>query len=239
MKVIEVENLSFAYDSTLILKEVSISVADGEFVGIFGPNGGGKTTLLNLLMGFLKPTKGSISIFGNSPKMVRKKMGWVPQAFDFDHSFPISVKEVVLAGRLSYASKWGRFHKTDYQIVQKVLEKVGMQKYLNFPFSSLSGGEAGRVLIARALASSPSLLLLDEPTASIDPIVQEEIYKILRELKKEVTIVMVTHNLAPLVGLADHFFCVQGTLTSMSAEEMCEHYALGLYHPPLKKEKTP
>ncbi len=238
MSVIEVEDLSFSYNSTLVLKKVSFTVLPGDFIGVFGPNGGGKTTLLNLLMGFLKPTGGKISLFGSPPKRGRKKIGWVPQTFHFDRSFPISVEEVVLSGRLSHATWYGRFYKEDRAIVAKVLEKVGMRRYLRFPFAALSGGQAQRVLIARALASNPLLLLLDEPISSLDFDMQKEIYKLLRELKKEMTILMVTHDLSSLIDQADRFFCIQGTLTSMPLEKLCEHFALGLYHAPLKTEDS-
>lgn len=231
-KVIEASDLAFAYNSAFVLKEVSFSVAQGEFIGIFGPNGGGKTTLLHLLMGFLKPTHGKISIFGKSPKEARPRMAWVPQIFNFDRNFPISVKEVVLAGRLFHTHWHGYFQKEDIQIMEEALEQVGMKAYLNVPYSSLSGGQAQRVLIARALASQPDLLLLDEPTASIDFATQNAVYKMLRELKGKMTILMVTHDLKNALDLADRLFCVQGHLTPMSRAKVCEHYALGLYHPP-------
>ncbi|MFZ0565180.1 MAG: metal ABC transporter ATP-binding protein [Chlamydiales bacterium] len=236
MNVIEVEDLCFAYNSIPVLKNVSLTVSSKEFIGIFGPNGGGKTTFLNLLMGFLKPSKGRISIYGDSPKNKQKLIAWVPQSFSFDPSFPISVKEVVLMGRLRFARWYGRFHEQDLQKVKTALGQVGMESSINAPFSALSGGQMQRVLIARALASNPSLLLLDEPTSGIDYETQNEIYKLLGKLKQEITILMVTHDLSGLINQVDRFFCIQETLTPMSREKLCEHFALGLYHPPLKPE---
>ncbi len=227
--VIEVDDLFFSYDATSVLEDVAFKVEENEFVAIFGPNGGGKTTLLQLLMGFLKPDRGTIRIFGEKPKAARKFLGWVPQNFSFDRHFPISVEEVVLHGRLKGGS-W-RFAPEDHEIVKEVLDRVGMKKTLKNPFAALSGGQQQRVLIARALASNPSLLLLDEPTASVDHVAENEIYALLNELRKQMTIVMVTHDLNRAVESVDTLYCVQKTVTQMPKEKVCEHFALGLYHP--------
>ncbi|MEZ5315071.1 MAG: ABC transporter ATP-binding protein [Chlamydiales bacterium] len=228
MIAIKVENLFFSYDRTPILEDLSFTVEEKKFVAIFGPNGGGKTTLLQLLMDFLKPIQGTIQIFGKSPKEVRKCIGWVPQSFYFDRDFPISVQEVVLGGRLNQL-KW-RFHHSDYQAVETCLERVGMIKLLHAPFTTLSGGQKQRVLIARALVSNPSLLLLDEPTSGVDHFAENEIYTLLYELRKELTILMVTHHLNRIIESVDYLFCVQKTLTHMPKEKVCEHFAFGLYH---------
>lgn len=238
MNVIEVEHLSFAYNGVYVLDDINFCVKKGHFIGIFGPNGGGKSTLLSLLMGFLKPNKGRIRIFDLPPQQARDKVGWVPQNFHFDRHFPISVEEVVLGGRLAHLSWSGRFAKEDHKVIEESLERVGMRRYLKVPFATLSGGQAQRVLIARALASSPSLLLLDEPTASVDYAAQTEIYKLLSSLKGEKAIVMVTHDLNSAVEHVDSLFCIQKNLIHMSPEKVCEHFALGLYHAPLKTRKT-
>src|ERR1700722_211781 len=228
--MIKVENLRFAYNGVNVLEDINFTINEGEFVGIFGPNGGGKTTLLSLLMGFLRPLRGTVKIFGLSPNQARKKIGWVPQNFHFDRYFPISVEEFVLGGRLAHLSWNGRYSKKDREIVKESLTKVGMHKFLKVAFATLSGGQAQRVLIARALASFPSLMLLDEPTASVDYAAQTEIYHLLTSLKGEITIVMVPHDLNSAVEHVDHLFCVQKNLIPMSPKKVCEHFALGLYH---------
>lgn len=233
MTVISVENLYFSYAVGDVLKDISFVVNQGEFVGLFGPNGGGKTTLLALLMGFLKPSRGQVKIFNKHPSQARSHIGWVPQTFHFDRHFPISVQEVVLGGRLNHLSWYGAFSKADYEASLTSLKKVGMESFVDAPFSILSGGQAQRVLIARALASHPALLLLDEPTASVDYAAQAEIYRLLKSLKGEITVVMVTHDLQAAVAHVDRVFCVQKTLMSMSPEKVCEHFAMGLYHSPL------
>ncbi len=235
MNPVEVENLNFSYDTVQVLEDVAFTIAQGEFIGVFGPNGGGKSTLLSLLLGFLKPTRGKIQLFGETPASARSKIGWVPQNFQFDRHFPISVEEVVLGGRLSHLSWNGKFSKTDHEIVKEVLAQVSMLPFLKAPYASLSGGQAQRVLIARALAGFPSLLLLDEPTASVDYAAQAEIYRLLTTLKGEKTIIMVTHDLKTAVEHVDRVFCVQKSLISMPPEKVCEHFAIGLYHTPLKK----
>lgn len=234
MNAITAKNVSFAYNKAYVLEDASFAIAEKESIAIFGPNGGGKTTLLYLLMGFITPTKGKIEVFGLTPKEGRKYIGWVPQSFHYDPSFPISVFEVVLMGRLSQSPFFGGYSKDDQKAAEAALEQVEMLKFKNAPFSELSGGEAQRVLIARALVRKPKLLLLDEPTSSVDVKAEEKIYAFLETLKKEMTIVMVTHDLKIATTNVDRVFCVQSTLTPILPKELCDHFAMGLYHPPIK-----
>jgi zinc transport system ATP-binding protein len=233
--VLEVTDLSFSYHEDPILSKVSFTISEKEFVGIIGPNGGGKTTLLLLLMGFLKPSKGKIKLFGKSPKEARDEIGYVPQAFRFDREFPISVLEVVLGGKLRTAPAFGGYRKEDKQAAKEALEKMGMEKQIHAAFSELSGGQAQRVLLARALVGNPKLLFLDEPTANVDQSAQAEIYKLLDKLKGEITVVMVTHDLRTACSHVERLLCVEREVASFSPQEVCEHFALGLYHPPIKR----
>ncbi len=219
---IEVKNLSFNRDRTAILQEINLLVKEGEFVGIFGPNGGGKTTFLKLLLGLLKPTSGSIKIFGVSPEEARTRIGYVPQAKLFDPQFPISVLDVVLLGLLS--------KKRDPKKAKEALRKVDLLDKENRPFGTLSGGQAQRVLIARALVGEPDILLLDEPTVSIDAEAEKTIYGLLTALQGSITILMVTHDLQPILGKADKLVCIHQKLSAYLPREVCEHFALGLYH---------
>lgn len=180
----------------------------GEFVSLFGPNGGGKTTLLNLIMGFLPKDRGTISLD-------RKAIGYLPQNFRPDPLFPISVYEVVSLGN---------------QNALEALKLVGMEKFAKKSFGSLSGGEAQRVLLARAVAGNPSLLLLDEPIASVDPAAKQTIYDLLRSLKGKLTIVMVTHDLDGAMALSDRLYCINKTIEEHPKEALCHHFAQGLYH---------
>lgn len=227
------DHVTFSYGEQPVLTDVSLVIQPNEFVGIIGPNGGGKTTLLRLLMGFLKPTHGTIELFGKSPKEFHTGIGYVPQGMRFDRQFPISVLELVLSGRLSTLPWHGQYSKEDIQAAHAALEKVGMLGFCDRPFGNLSGGQAQRTLIARALASNPKLLLLDEPTASVDSQAEADIYKILQDLRNSMTIVMVTHDLTAAINLVDRVICVQNSAISLKPEEVCEHFAVGLYHAPI------
>lgn len=233
MPVISLENVNFSYQNTPVLKNVSFAIEQGEFVGVIGPNGGGKTTLLKLLMGFLKPSSGKIEIFNKPPQSALQQMAYVPQTARFDKQFPISVLELVLEGRLSRLPWYGRFSQEDKKAAIESLEKVGMGRFKNAPFGTLSGGQAQRALIARALVSNPQILLLDEPTASVDSQAESWIYDILKELSGKITIVMVTHNLKTAIELVGRVVCVQSSVFILKPQEVCEHFAFGLYHPPL------
>jgi len=231
--VVALDNVNFAYNGTPVLKNVSCQVFDGEFVGIIGPNGGGKTTLLKLIMGFLTPSSGTVRVFDQPPCNVISKLAYVPQTNRFDKQFPISVLEVVLLGRLQNLPWHGRYSKEDKEAAFAALRKVGLEHLADQAYGTLSGGQAQRVLIARALASHPSLLLLDEPTASVDAKVQVEIYDLLKELRGNMTILMVTHDLNVAIEHVKKVICVQNTVMTLSPRDVCEHFALGLYHTPL------
>ena len=231
-KVLTFEGLYFQYDDMPILEDVNVEIGEGEFVGIFGPNGGGKTTLLKLAMGFLTPNKGKVSLLGS--------IGYVPQVMRFDKAFPISALEVVMMGALNKLSWWGQYPSDVKEKAYSALERVAMKEKAKAPFGTLSGGEAQRVLIARAIVDEPRVLLLDEPTASVDPQAEQLIYNQLLELNKTMTILMVTHDLQTIIDKVGKLLCVHRRVTALKAKEVCEHFALGLYHTPLTtKEHFP
>lgn len=231
--IIVAHQMNFGYQDTSVLENVGFHVNAGEFIGIFGPNGGGKTTLLKLIMGFLEPDSGTIEVFGKPPKEARSKISYVPQSLRFDRQFPISVFELVLSGRLSHLPWYGRFHQEDRDAVEEALKKVDLADMKSRAFGTLSGGQAQRALIARALVSQPELLLLDEPTASVDTQAETEIYSLLENLKGTITILMVTHHLRTAINQVQRALCVRKNVISLQPEEVCEHFAIGLYHPPL------
>lgn len=228
-----VEELSFSYGGEPVLVHVNFTIEPGDYVGIIGPNGGGKTTLLKLLMGFLRPQRGRIEIFGTNPKSAAGKIGYVPQRLPFDKQFPISVMEVVLTGRLSRLSWYGVYSKEDLRAAAEALDWVKLLSQKDAPFGSLSGGQAQRALIARAIVAEPQLLLLDEPTSSVDVRAQNDIYEILQSLRKEMTVLMVTHDLNAVIEHVQRILCVQGDVFPLSQDEVCKHFAFGLYHTPL------
>lgn len=232
-KVISTQHLFFQYDNMPTLVDVNFDIFKGEFVGVFGPNGGGKTTLLKLIMGLLPPKRGTIELFGHLPKQMRHLIGYVPQAVRFDRDFPISVLEVVMMGCLQKLTWWGSYPKDTKDKALRALERVELIHKAKASFGTLSGGEAQRTLIARAIVDEPQLLLLDEPTANVDPQAQAGIYEQLIELNKTMTILMVTHDLQTIVDKVGKLLCVQRQVTCLKAKDVCEHFALGLYHAPL------
>ncbi|MBI2742681.1 MAG: ABC transporter ATP-binding protein [Chlamydiales bacterium] len=236
---IEIEDLSFSYEKRPILSGVNLSVLNGEFVAIFGPNGGGKTTFLKLVMGFLEPDAGEIRIFGTSPKRARGSISYVPQAAQFDRQFPLSVLDLVLMGCLSKQTAWGALPKESKEKALQALDKVGLLDKQHQAFGTLSGGQAQRTLIARALVSDPDLLILDEPTASVDPEAEGRIHSLLLDLKKSMTILMVTHDLQGIIEKADRMICIHRTLTAYTPKQVCEHFSVGLYHSPLLNPSNP
>lgn len=205
---IEFKDVWFSYEKTQVLKGITFSLTRGEFLGIIGPNGGGKTTLLKLMLGLLKPDKGEVRILGQEPHDASHRVGYVPQNTDFNRIFPISVMEVVLMGRLSMARMGRRYSQEDREKVRSVLEKVGMWGNRHRPIGNLSGGQRQRVFIARALATDPEILFLDEPTASVDPEFQTDLYEFLRELNETVTIVVITHDIGVVSSHMKSIACV-------------------------------
>jgi len=205
--VIEFENVTFSYDGLPVLRDVSLMVEDRDFLAVVGPNAGGKTTILKLMLGLLKPRSGTVRVLGNSPESARKHMGYMPQYTSLDMMFPVNVLDVVLMGRLG-ENKLGFFRKRDRDIARDSLRKVEMSGFDDRPFSDLSGGQRQRVLIARALASNPEILLLDEPTSNIDVAVETGLFEILHELNQSKTIVLVTHDLGFVSSFVKHVACV-------------------------------
>lgn len=193
--IINIENMSFGYESPLILENVNLTLQELDFISIVGPNGGGKTTLLKLLLGLLLPTKGHIHVFGLPPALARFRIGYVPQHVHLDLQFPVSVMDVVLMGRLGHGRVFGPYPRADKAVAEQALAELGLADRRHQPFSALSGGQRQRALIARALASHPDLLLLDEPTANLDMVSERELYELLRVLNRRLTVILVSHDL--------------------------------------------
>jgi len=210
--IVTVENVSFAYDGFPVLEGVNLAIGEKDFACVVGPNGGGKTTLLKIILGLLRPIKGTVKVFGRSPEEVRSRLGYVPQQAHLDPQFPVSAMDVVLMGRLRKGNVFGRYAREDKLAAAGALETVGLSGQRRDPFSSLSGGQQQRVLIARALVSDPELLLLDEPMASLDAHVEGEVYSLLRTLNERMAIVMVSHDLGFVSQMVNLVVCVKGTV---------------------------
>ncbi len=211
---IVLNNVTFAYETEPILENASLTVKKGDFLGVFGPNGGGKTTMIKIMLGLLLPDKGSVSVFDSSPDKMRHKIGYVPQFSTASFNLPISVLEAVLTGQINKRPLpfgFGRYWNKKGESLEKArraLDKVGLSDFETRQINELSGGQKQRVLIARALSSDPEILLLDEPTASIDPHAKFCFYEFLAQLggPGPMTVVMVSHDLSitadPLSSIA-------------------------------------
>lgn len=212
--IIELHNISYSYNaSEKVLDNISFSLHKGDYLGIIGPNGGGKTTLLKIMLGLITPISGTIKLFGQEIKHFKSwdKIGYVPQkASHFDNNFPATVWEVVAMGRYAKRGLFNLPTATDTKKVEKALEQVDMLEYKNRQIGDLSGGQQQRVFIARALATEPEVIFLDEPTAGVDATNQEKFYELLRKLNKELslTLILVSHELDVVVKEATEVACI-------------------------------
>lgn len=208
---IEINNLSFNYEGTDVLEGINLRYAKEEFLAIIGPNGGGKSTLLKLMIGLLEPSCGEVLLFGQKPLHVSSQIAYVPQNTMANKDFPISVLDVVLMGRLSPKST-GRYSKEDKQIARSMLAHVGMSDFETHKIHTLSGGQRQRVFIARALACEAKIIFLDEPTASIDTAGQIAVFELLKELNRTVGIVLISHDVNVALNYATKVAHVNKTL---------------------------
>ena len=217
---IELKNISAGYDNDVVIEKINCHIYEGDFFGIIGPNGGGKSTLLKIILGLFNPTKGTVKIYGQIPKTGRKNIGYVPQYSEYDKQYPISVWDVVLMGRRSIRGVHPLYSSDDKKATIEVLKKVSMLEYKKRHISELSGGQRQRVFIARALVSNPRILLLDEPTASIDKDLQINFYNLLKELNKSVTIILVTHDIGVISSYVNRVACLNRFMFTHDDEKM-------------------
>ncbi|MEF9971805.1 MAG: ABC transporter ATP-binding protein [Oscillospiraceae bacterium] len=227
---IHIEKLSVNYRHTPALSDVCLDVPRGEFLGIIGPNGGGKTTLLKAILGLVPISGGTISVFGQNKIASRKPIGYVPQFSAVDRSFPISVKEVVMTAFMKGAlHPFFRYSAENRDRALEQLERVSIGELAERQISELSGGEFQRLLIARALAVDPEILLLDEPTASVDPASRDKIYDLLAELNDDVTVILVTHDLMAIASEVTSLACINRSLVYYGKPELNDTIAHEMY----------
>ena len=226
--VVALEDVSFTYDADPILTQVRVRVLADEFVAVIGPNGGGKTTLLKLVLGLLAPSSGRVRVFGASPDRSRNRVGYVPQHVSFDPKFPVTVMDVVLMGRLK-RSGVGPFRRSDVEAAQTALGSVGLYSLRMRQFSDLSGGQRQRVLIARAIVGQPQLLVLDEPTANVDRQAQKQLYELLYSLNDYLTIVMASHDIGFVSSSVSKVICVNRTAVIHPTSELDGRLIAELY----------
>lgn len=232
--VIEIKDLTVYYQRVCALSNVNLSVKNKEYLGIIGPNGGGKTTLLKALLGLVPPYSGKIEIFGKPPNKSQGTMGYVPQFTRFHRDFPIDVEETVLMGRLSGKTPiFHKYSKEDVDIAHSMMNKLELYPLRNRQIGQLSGGQLQRALIARALTMEPKILILDEPTASLDTESKSHIYSILDKLNSEMTIIMVTHDMNAVSSNVKTLACLNQELYYHGHSELSDDLIQDLYGCPI------
>ena len=217
-------------DRPHILRNVNLEVFDRDFLGIIGPNGGGKTTLLKTILGLVKPSAGQISFFKNGKPIDRVNVGYLPQLNQIDKKFPISVWDVVLSGlrpRKGFMTQYSSIQKDK---VKDTLIHLGLKDYIDTPIGSLSGGQLQRVLLGRAIVDSPDILILDEPSSYVDKRFETDFYKLLEDINQETAIILVSHDIGTTISQVKNIACVNNGLhyhsgTDVSKEWMQEHYS--------------
>jgi zinc transport system ATP-binding protein len=233
-EVAKLENIWVNFNSASVLEAVNLSIKTDDFLGVIGPNGGGKTTLLKVILGLIAPSQGKVTVLGKSAVKSRKEIGYVPQATIYDRDFPINVWNVVLMGRYGTTGLLGRYSKKDKDAAGKALITMGIADLKDRQIGKLSGGEQQRVLIARALVSEPKLLLLDEPTASVDPAMQTEFYEILNRLKTHIAIVMVSHDISAVSIHVNKIACLNRQLFYHGSKEISSEILEATYKCPVQ-----
>jgi len=245
--IISFKNVFFYYGERLVLEDISFSVKSSDFIAIIGPNGGGKTTILRIIMGLVKPQRGVVRVFDSEPEEGRKLIGYLPQNIFFDLDFPINVFDAVIMGR--YRGVLRKYTEKDEKATLDALATVGMLEYKNNHISALSGGQLQRVLIARAIVREPKLLLLDEPMSSVDPVSQKSIYELFQDLNKKMAVIFVTHDIGAMSIYINRVFCVnqklyyhgpkEGSLGKLEEAYNCpvEILAHGIPHRVLRRHK--
>lgn len=217
---VEISDLTFRYGELMVLDSIDLKVSEKEFIGVVGPNAGGKSTLLKIILGLLQPTGGSVSVLGTSPVRARKKLGYVPQHPTFPRDFPITVGQAVLMGRLGVTKPFAGYAADDIVIADKAMTETEIERLASRRLNTLSGGQLQRVMLARALVSQPELLLLDEPTSNIDTRLESEIFDLLRDLNKRMAIVVVSHDIGFISGYVERVACLNRTLVCHDTESM-------------------
>lgn len=232
--IIEIKDLSASYDGKTVLKDVFLKIYPNDFLGIIGPNGGGKTTLIKTILGLKKHDTGTINYFNGDKKVSHLKMGYLPQYNLIDKDFPISVEEVILSGLSSEKSLIARYSREDKQKAQKTIERMGLTGFEKRSIGKLSGGQLQRALLGRAIIANPSVLILDEPSTYIDKKFEAKLYELLAEINKHCAIVLVSHDIGTVLQQVETIACVNETLDYHPSSGVTSEWIEKNFHCPIE-----
>lgn len=232
-KLIEIKNVSGAYGNKTVLRNVSLDVYKDDFLGIIGPNGGGKTTLLKIILGLLPASSGNITFYKDNKKVSSLKIGYLPQINNIDKKFPISVWEVVASGLAEQKPLFRPYTKQQEQRIEEVLTQMGVEELHRRPIGELSGGQLQRVLLGRAIVSCPQVLILDEPNSYVDKRFESHFYDLLEDINKESAVVLVSHDIGTVVSMVKNIACVNETLHYHAGSDVTEKWLTDVYQCPI------
>ena len=221
-KFIQIRSLSAGYNSKVVLKNINLDIYKKDFLGLIGPNGSGKTTLLKVILGLLPSLSGDIQFYFTGTEKRSSHIGYLPQLSMFDKKFPITVQEVVMSGLISRKGLFRFFNRNDAEKTWHMLDKMGVYPLRNHPIGDLSGGQMQRVFLARALISSPEILILDEPNTFVDKNVEKSLFEILKELNKSIAIILVSHDLGMISSYVKTIACLSDTLYYHESNEITQ-----------------
>lgn len=227
--IIKIEHLAAGYEDKQVLQDVNLTVYKDDYLGIIGPNGGGKTTLMRLILGLKKPQDGSIKYYKDGKEAKEITMGYLPQYNALDKQFPISVYEVVLSGLSKTKRIFAHYSKAQHQQVKDTLKRMQLEDLKDRHIGALSGGQLQRVLLARAIVAKPDVVILDEPNTYIDRRFQKQMYEMLEQINQECAIIIVSHDIAEVLNNVKHIACVNHHLhyhntADMPKEKLEEHF---------------
>ncbi len=233
-KLIEINQVTAGYDHKVVLKDVSLTLWENDFLGIIGPNGGGKTTLLKVILGLLKPHTGSVRFFREGQEVTSLKTGYLPQLNNIDRSFPISVREVISSGLASGKPLFRRYTAQQHERISEVITQMGLEELAGRPISDLSGGQLQRVLLGRSIVSRPDVLILDEPNSYVDKRFESKFYQLLEDINKESAVILVSHDIGTVLSMVKNIACVNETLHYHPGTDLTEEWLGDAYACPIE-----
>lgn len=216
-----------------MLRDVTLDIYKGDFLGIIGPNGGGKTTLLKVILGLLKPASGNIKFYHEGEEVSKLKIGYLPQINNIDKKFPITVWEVVASGLAEEKPLFRAYTKAQKARIEEAMEQMGVLEFENRPIGELSGGQLQRVLLGRAIVSRPELLILDEPNSYVDKRFESRFYELLEQINQESAVVLVSHDIGTVISMVKNIACVNETAHYHPGTDVTEDWLTEVFDCPI------